>query len=154
MYKVTNCTFPDLGKAGWGVSRKGGSSLRPPSRSPLHQPPMRHTGLYKANRRNEVRTSEPVCRADPVSPANIEGFKIISSFIIRQTMRFRVAARNDKEPIAPHPNPPRVGEGIFEYTFPDLGKVGMGGVPQGFYFQCVILNSGAGRSVIQNPLRV
>ena len=28
---------------------------------------IRHTGLYKANRRNEERTSEPVCRADPVS---------------------------------------------------------------------------------------
>ena len=40
---------------------------------------MRHTGL------------------DPVSPANIEGFKSISSFIIRPTMRFRVAARNDKQ---------------------------------------------------------
>ena len=34
---------------------------------------MRHTGL------------------DPVSPTSIEGFKIISSFIIRPTMRFRVA---------------------------------------------------------------
>ena len=54
---------------------------------------------------------------------------------------------------APHPNPPRVGEGIFEYTFPCLGKVRMGDVPQGFYFQCVILNSGAERSVIQNPLQ-
>ena len=65
MYKVTKCTFPDLGKAGWGVSRKGLLS-------------MRHTGLYKANRRNEVRTSEPVCRADPVSPASLEDFKLFS----------------------------------------------------------------------------
>ena len=58
-----------------------------------------------------------------------------------------------KEMTAPHPNPPRVGEGIFEYTFPCLRKVRMGGVPQGVYFQCVILNSGAERSVIQNPLQ-
>ena len=35
--------------------------------------------------------------------------------------------------------------------FPDLGKAGMGSVPQGLYF-VVILNSGAKRSVIQNPL--
>ena len=40
---------------------------------------MRHTGL------------------DPVSPTSIEGFKIISPFIIRPTMRFRVAAQNDKQ---------------------------------------------------------
>ena len=39
-----------------------------------------------------------------------------------------------------------------EGSFPCLGKVGMGSCPQGFYV-VVILNSGAKRSVIQNPLQ-
>ena len=39
----------------------------------------RHSGLYKANRRSEVRTSEPVCRTDPVSPTSSKGFKLILS---------------------------------------------------------------------------
>ena len=107
----TECSFPWLGKAGMGSVPQGfiiNASYRTSRKDLLS---MRHTGL------------------DPVSPTSIEGFKIISSFIIRPTMRFRVAARNDKEPVAPHPNPPRVGEGIFEYTFPWLGKVGMGSIP-------------------------
>ena len=56
---------------------------------------MRHSVLYKANRRNEVRTSEPVCRADTESPSSIEGFNLFSRLAIRSTMRFRVVARND-----------------------------------------------------------
>ena len=39
---------------------------------------------------------------------------------------------------------------VTEGSFPCLGKVGMGSVPQGFYV-VVILNSGAKHSVIQNP---
>ena len=42
---------------------------------------------------------------------DLEGFKIIQSFAICPIMRFRVGARNDKEQVAPHPSPPRAGEG-------------------------------------------
>ena len=53
---------------------------------------LRHSVLYKANRRNEVRTSEPVCRADTESPASWECVnKHVPPFAIRPTMRFRVA---------------------------------------------------------------
>ena len=41
---------------------------------------------------------------------------------------------------------------VIKVPSPDLGKAGMGSVPQGFYV-VVILNSGAKRSVIQNLLQ-
>ena len=71
---------PDWGRPGWGVSRKGLTPLVPSqfvqlcdseSSSEWQKKEKRHTGLYKANRRNEERTSEPVCRADPISPASL-----------------------------------------------------------------------------------
>ena len=55
---------------------------------------------------------------DTESPTSSEGFKLFYPLSIRLTMRFRGAARNDKVVIAPHPSPPRVGEGILQIPFP------------------------------------
>ena len=64
---------------------------------------------------------------DTESPANIEGFKLFSPLAIRSTMRFRVGARNDKEQVAPHPSPPRVGEGAItlynSFNYATLNRV-------------------------------
>ena len=56
----------------------------------------RHSELYKANRRSEVRTSEPVCRADSESHSwtNCEGHFVLSP----DGERVRVRGRSIRHP--------------------------------------------------------
>ena len=110
---------------------------------------MRHTGLDPVSPTSSASSS---LRPPSRSPLQVQ--KVLKLFSPLQFVQLCDSGSQPgmtKEMTAPHPNPPRVGEGIFEYTFPDLGKVGMGSIPQGFYV-VVILNSGAKHSVIRNPL--
>ena len=73
-----------------------------------------HLPLIGEGRDGEYPVRDLFCHhsvLDMESPASIEGFKLFSPLIIRSTMRLRVGARNDREQVAPHPSPPRVGEG-------------------------------------------
>ena len=106
------------------------ASLRPPSRSPLHRPPKRHSVL------------------DTESPTSIKDFKLFRLFAIRPIMRLWIKFRVTNKIRASYrtwsgipyessiivtpafePESPSLGWDFF--SFPWLGKVGMGSAPQG-----------------------
>ena len=70
--------------------------------NPLQLLPMRHTGL------------------DPVSPTSSEGFKLFRPFQSVKLCHSGSQPGMTKEMTVPHPNPPRVGEGILQIPFPKL----------------------------------
>ena len=125
----TSSPSPDWGRLGWGVSRKGFfSSLRLEAmRERKRTKPVRwrKTMSFPTARIIQIRHGAPFinCQcvtpaSEPESPTSSESFKLIPPFAIRSTMRFRGAARKDKVVIAPHPSPPKVGEGILQIPFP------------------------------------
>ena len=127
---VTVGVIPDLEKDGMGsipqgicfvVTPVGGDGERQRTK-PVR---WRKTMSFPTTRIIQIRAGVPCFNrkcvtpaSEPESPANTDGFKLFRPYAIRSTMRFRVAARNDKVVIAPHPSPPRVGEGILQTPFP------------------------------------
>ena len=72
-------------------------------------------------------------------------------FAFAHSSPYRKSNRKDQKLTVPHPIPPRVGEGTTDTPSPTWGSQGWGVSRKGF-FLFVILNSGAMRNVIQNPL--
>ena len=73
---------------------------------------------------SSLRCGGSLCKvqSDNISPPHSNSLPIGREnkmpFSIRPTMRFRVVARNDNALTAPHPNPPRAGEGTIVFLNP------------------------------------